>query len=92
MGWQERFRALLRDAGIRSDKDAIRRFTPKRASGERRLDTTADLPNLRSCAECGQPVIEGMFARMGRDLECATCKRESGPYAKPQHDEPPRAA
>jgi hypothetical protein len=90
--WQEKFRALLRDAGLKSDKDAIRRFAPKRSSGERRLDTAADKPDLRRCATCEQPVIEGTFARMGRDMTCATCKRESGPYAKPQHDEPPRAA
>jgi hypothetical protein len=93
MDWRRKFRDLLCEAGLKSDPDAIRRFTPKRSSGERRrLDTEADKPQLRRCSVCEQPVIEGMFARMGRDLECATCKRESGPYAKPQHDEPPRAA
>jgi hypothetical protein len=92
MGWQERFRELLRDAGIRSDKDAIRRFNTKRSSGERRqLDTDADKPQLRRCSGCHEEMIEGEFARMIAG-KCRDCRGESGGYRQEPGHDGPRAA
>jgi hypothetical protein len=92
MDWRRKFRDLLCEAGLKSDPDAIRRFTPKRSSGERRrLDTEADKPTLRRCSGCHEEIIEGEFARM-EGGKCRECRRESGGYRQEPGHDGPRAA
>ena len=95
--WNEKLAAFRRRLAEFGRANPPRMVTPKRASGPVRVPSDDWLGErgrhgFRLCQVCRAEVIEGLESRMGRDMTCASCKRESGPYAAPDLPEPPRAA